>query len=601
MAIPSVAVDNQVVAQESVLYLLKLIGTKTADQIFSDLSKGRYPDVDIKPGDYSSAYDYMQDAQAVALYKKAQYADFGIDTRAACIKTWLESEQRCAEYNSLLTNKTYLRDLSLNVTGVLHYARDYLRRLLGPVPVLDKVRFGPGSTAHSRGFKGSLPNKLENDSGVYKHTPKHYFKTLFDKNPAFYESLAYDASGESFVGRFKEIDYDVFDTVPKTVKTDRGISFGASLNMTLQLNVHDYVIARLKRWGIDLPHVPDLHKEYARVASIDGSLATIDLKAASDSISLELVRLLLPYEWFRLLDDIRAKRTKIDEQVYELNKFCAMGCGFTFALETIIFLAIGWATAQLSSHECKVLSVFGDDIIIDTELADDLIKNLSHLGFETNEEKTFTSGPFRESCGGDYFNGINVRPTYWKEIPDGIEGLYTISNRIRETLHCLNLRDYCTVDGRDLWESVIGLIPENFRFYGPASCGDRVIKSSRSEWIGYSKYRNQQLRVFCLGRAYDKKGRARPRKRYGKLAYALYKLGYSESLANAGYRITIGSWMKTKAKILPWEKGFDPSLNHQESVGSVDDGQIMSSTEYKLVKRHAFVYYTVDDESIAWC
>ena len=583
MVTPSVTRSNQVIAQDSVLYLLKMIGTEKALSCYNDLSKGLFPEVDVNPHDYDNAYSYLLDAQAVALFKKATFADFGIDTKAASIKQWHDSEAKCKEFNDLLTDKAYLRDLSKNVSGILYTAREYLRRLLGPVPLLTTVRFGPGSTAHSRGFFGSLPNKLESDTGIYSHTPLSYFKTLFESNPLFYESLGYSADCEVFVGRFKRIDYDVYSTVAKTAKTDRGISLGASLNMVLQLNVHEHVIKRLKRWGIDLPYVPELHKSLAKQASIDGSLATIDLRAASDSISRELVRSLLPDDWYRLLDDIRARKTRIDENVYELNKFCAMGCGFTFVLETIIFMAITWATAQIDGHKLKTMSVFGDDIIVDTALANSLIKNLGLLGFETNKEKTFVTGRFRESCGGDFFDGIEVRPIYWKNIPDEkTEGLYKIANRVRETLHRLNLNGYCSLDGYPLWESIISYIPENLRFFGPHSCGDRVLTSTRAEWIGYASYRNQQLRVPCLGRAYDRKGRARPRKRYGKLAYYLYKLGYSAS-------ITENSTVKLPLYLTT---GISDSVT--------DTGQIMPSTGYKVVKRRAFVYYTCSDESFAW-
>ena len=589
--ISNISCNNQVIAQNSVLKLLKLIGTPKSYRIFNELEDGQVPNLDLNPLQYNDAYSYMLDAQAVALVKKCKYADFGIDTRKAAKDVWFESERKCSEMNRLLCNPAYLRDLSKNVTGILYTARNYLSRLLGPVPEISRLRFGPGSTVHSRGFKGSLPNKLENDNGIYSHTNPSYIMTLLAHNPMFKRSLFCDEDG-NFVPQFHKVDYDVWDSVPKTYKTDRGISYGASLNMILQLGVHDHIVQRLKRWGVDLVHLPELHKRLAQQGSLDDSLATIDLQAASDSISLELARLILPEDWFYFLDNIRAKSTKVDEEVIALNKFCAMGCGFTFALETIIFMAIIWATAQIEGHRLQTMSVFGDDIIVDSELAEKLIMNLSHLGFQTNEDKTFTAGPFRESCGGDFFNGISVRPIYWKDIPDGIEGLYVIANRIRQTLRALNLNDYCPVDGYAIWQDVIGYIPENLRYFGPASCGDRVIIAARSEWIGYSRYRDQQLRITCLGRAYDRKGRARPRKGIGKLAYALYTLGFCDNPIEHLDRNNLA------------EKHQRDNVVHylKRTLGSTvtSDGQIMGSTKFKVVKRNTFVYFYEEDESYMW-
>jgi hypothetical protein len=42
---------------------------------------------------------------------------------------------------------------------------------------------------------------------------------------------------------------------------------------------------------------------------------------------------------------------------------------------------------------------------------------LSSLGFKVNQSKTFGSGNFRESCGGEYFKGHDVTPTYLLTLP----------------------------------------------------------------------------------------------------------------------------------------------------------------------------------------
>jgi hypothetical protein len=41
---------------------------------------------------------------------------------------------------------------------------------------------------------------------------------------------------------------------------------------------------------------------------------------------------------------------------------------------------------------------------------------LEALGFQINQHKSFFEGPFRESCGKDFFRGFSVRPVYLKTL-----------------------------------------------------------------------------------------------------------------------------------------------------------------------------------------
>jgi len=109
-----------------------------------------------------------------------------------------------------------------------------------------------------------------------------------------------------------------------------------------------------------------------------------------------------------------------------------MGNAVTFPLETLVFWTIAQAvqfTVELESHPTKQYynglhvpvenypkcTVFGDDCIVDDRIANIFIKMLEVVGFQTNVEKTFMgSCRFRESCGGDYLAGYDVRPYYLK-------------------------------------------------------------------------------------------------------------------------------------------------------------------------------------------
>ena len=163
-------------------------------------------------------------------------------------------------------------------------------------------------------------------------------------------------------------------------------------------------------------HAKLRHMRLARLASAGRlSCATIDLSNASDTVAYQLVKLVLPPDWFELLISLRAPFTDMDGKRVRLEKFSSMGNGFTFALETLLF----WTLCDtVSNGEAQVLRVFGDDIIVDTAHAKACVKALEFFGFTPNAKKTFLEGPFRESCGGDYFNGVSVRAVYVKNLPD---------------------------------------------------------------------------------------------------------------------------------------------------------------------------------------
>jgi hypothetical protein len=82
-----------------------------------------------------------------------------------------------------------------------------------------------------------------------------------------------------------------------------------------------------------------------------------------------------------------------------------MGNGFTFELMTLILTSL-----------CRTLdpdsSVFGDDIIIDSGSSSRLIQLLEEVGFRVNVDKTFTSGPFRESCGANFHSDFGYIRSY---------------------------------------------------------------------------------------------------------------------------------------------------------------------------------------------
>lgn len=158
----------------------------------------------------------------------------------------------------------------------------------------------------------------------------------------------------------------------------------------------------------------------AQRASLEKDVATIDCRAASDLISLDLVKRIFPLEWVAAFQASRSLGTTLPDGTYvPLAKFAPMGSALCFPVEAICFWAIAHAalddtlflqralSGKLRQND-RVLSVFGDDIICEREYALDIGNALESVGLAINYDKSFINGSFKESCGGDYFNGRDV-------------------------------------------------------------------------------------------------------------------------------------------------------------------------------------------------
>jgi hypothetical protein len=242
--------------------------------------------------------------------------------------------------------------------------------------------------------------------------------------------------------------------VPKNAKTDRVIVIEPVINTFLQKGVGKAIRNRLLRAGCNL-NSQTTNQKLALLGSRDGSLATIDLSSASDTISTELVRELLPHDWYSLLDSLRTPVVKTPAGIINQQKFSSMGNGFTFELESLIFFAL----CKSICDQDDLVSVYGDDIIVPVSHFDEVSWALSEFGFTLNKSKSFSSGFFRESCGKDFFGGIDVRPVYVKE---------RLSCKELFRLHNFFVRNHYY----DLASLVLQHIPRHIRIFGPDGYGD---------------------------------------------------------------------------------------------------------------------------------
>jgi hypothetical protein len=135
--------------------------------------------------------------------------------------------------------------------------------------------------------------------------------------------------------------------------------------------------------------------------------------------------------WHTVLDVVRTPEVKVSGETTTLKSYMLMGSGHTFPLQTLLFYSIVKAVVELMGSRSKV-DVYGDDIIFASQYSYYVVAVLRNLGFSINQDKSFFDGPFRESCGGDYHTGVDVRPF----MPEHVCGKHT-AYEYTEFLHKL--------------------------------------------------------------------------------------------------------------------------------------------------------------------
>jgi len=222
-------------------------------------------------------------------------------------------------------------------------------------------------------------------------------------------------------------------TVPKNSEIDRVALKEPSLNMFFQLGAGELLNKVLwQSHRIDLRKQPVVNRLMARIGSVDGSYATIDLSSASDTISYKFVKWLMDSGNFAVLDTIRSHASDRGE----LYMMSSMGNGFTFPLQTLIFATLVKAVYRnlgiplgRTKYGTPAYSVFGDDIVVVKQAYHQVCELLNRCGFIVNSEKSYDSGAFRESCGHDYFRGHNIRGVYIRDLRTQ-QDLYSAFNRL---------------------------------------------------------------------------------------------------------------------------------------------------------------------------
>lgn len=276
--------------------------------------------------------------------------------------------------------------------SIIAKMKELLDRWLPETAVLPLPRLGPGAVAEK-----------------YTWTQKRMLlERVAEATMSYLPTYAGDAI----------IDHDCarLCAVPKQWDKARLITVEPYVNTLLQQRARAYMyqclqagpLARNRFWRRFWEVAPLVQRDRALLGSATGVCATLDLSDASDGISYDLVAAVMPAHIMAELDLCRTTSFKVGDQVYDLAIYGGMGNATTFLVETLVFTSYVYAVAARWGFRPHA-TVFGDDIVCDSELAESgRLENESSF-FRVNQAKSFVGrSPFRESCGVFAYRGVDV-------------------------------------------------------------------------------------------------------------------------------------------------------------------------------------------------
>lgn len=488
--------------------VLRDLDSPVARDVRRALREGRHKDVidaSIDPSSYSCPDALWRDWLAVNLLSKFPKFELGIDTAEVAFTKFKMAEEQCAHTNKRLSGSYDTPTTGVSGESLIWAARRKIADLLGAFSwdeAEPHMSFSSGASTRLPRRKGDAYYKLQ---GVPEVTRNCAILALvcIERSPQWAKRMReqYGLNPELWV---KIVPGNRITTVAKNAKTDRVIAIEPCMNMYVQKGIGGVIKARLKRVGINLED-QSINQELARLGSIDGSLATIDLSSASDTVAMALCEALLPPDWWEAMLLCRSPIGVFpDGSVVRYQKVSSMGNGFTFELESLIFWALSAAVVDLLRGSDRRLAVYGDDIIVPNAAAGWLIELLEYCGFKTNVEKSFTCGPFRESCGKHYFRGIDVTPFYIR---------HPINDECRRLWFCNSLRRWASrptpgyADGRVRRShkyAVALLKPSNRKPVIPDGVGDGGLIGTFTEALPSREDGLWRCRVIAEGKGISK-------------------------------------------------------------------------------------------------
>lgn len=326
---------------------------------------------------------------------------------------FIQDDEACQTENSFSDRQQYVLDT------VCRYI----------LPNLDGVNFSELRYKHGPGavFEHYKPNQKWNGLLTYsgKLDRLGYDCTYFSNEGAqlvIDDQLAeYGASGD--IARLV--------TVAKSSTSRRTITVEPLVRQFVQQGLNTHLRREIDSCGIlrQCLALTDQSKNQhlALEGSRTGEWSTIDLRAASDLLSIRIVNQIFRSRplFLEELLDCRSPNVDTGSSVIALRKFAGMGNATTFPVQSVTFAVLAicallegvkpsYGNVQRVARQIRV---YGDDIIVRTKSVHQVMAWLNLAGLAVNENKSFTVGNFRESCGVDAFMGVDVTPLYVRHWP----------------------------------------------------------------------------------------------------------------------------------------------------------------------------------------
>lgn len=345
--------------------------------------------------------------------------------RNSAIRKWLAAERdnEATNVRLYLTPEDYNILPRVSYCSFMKFCTKLVIRVIGEVPPIEAL-IGSFSGGASTSRARTVSHPATKYVGEAHVTPDclDWFNLLEVELPLWL--------GDGCSLQKKVVPGNVLFTVPKKSDIDRVACKEPDLNMFIQKGVGAYFRKRLLRRAKINLNDQSINRSLAHLGSVTNELSTLDLSSASDSVTTELVFSFLPVTWFALLNSIRSRVTIIDGEEHRNEMFSSMGNGFTFELESLLFWVITEAVAHFKDVPGSI-SVYGDDIICPRGISDELTFVLGFFGFQVNPDKSCYSGPYRESCGGHYWNGVDITPFYLKKPLESMTDIIDVANKLR--------------------------------------------------------------------------------------------------------------------------------------------------------------------------
>lgn len=443
--------------------------------LYSSKEHDQLVELSCDPHQFNDDKQFRDSYVATSFLSKSDFLDLSVDKKTAALTKFREYENICGRTNQRFKNLSLDPSyVGSNVSLLSATIRkiDSILTTFSADEFVDNASWGPGVTTLTKGSAVSAFNKFHGERGITRDLYRLVRPWFTRAYPVMLNASTEMGPHPSLDGLFvMQVGNEVI-TVPKNSKTDRVIAIEPGWNTWFQKSIGTMIRNRLRAQGIDL-NSQERNQQLSERSSRDDSLCTVDFSSASDSISKDVVRTLVrDSRWLSLMEACRSKYGTLDKSTFKWNKFSAMGNGFTFELESLIFFATAFAVCEELGLSTDDVSVFGDDVILPKAAFDLYSSFTAFLGFTVNKSKSFSTSYFRESCGSHYFDGLDCKPIFLKKRLTNVEAVFKLANSVRMLAHRSLLNRNCDARFRSCWTDLLRRIPKHLRLGIPMGFGD---------------------------------------------------------------------------------------------------------------------------------